>query len=68
MKILAVLALISLAVGPVQEETRSITAALCNGGTITIPLDDEEPKPRRDCHQNACHAGSRREETKCARQ
>ncbi len=64
MKILAVMALVPLAVGPLPQEEQSITAALCNGGTITIPLGDEDREPRRDCHQKGCHAGSCREKSK----
>lgn len=64
MNILALLALIPLAIGPLPQEERSIAAALCNGGTITIPLGDKEPAPRRNCDQKACHAGSCREKTK----
>lgn len=67
MKILAILALIPLALGPLPQEERSLIAALCNGGTITIPLGDKEPKPRRDCHQKGCHAGSCREKSKRAK-
>lgn len=67
MKILAILALIPVAIGPLPEEQQSITSALCNGGTITIPLGDNEPEPSGDCHQKGCHAGSCREKTKRAR-
>ena len=67
MKILAAFALIPVALGSPPQEERSITAALCNGGTITIPLGDKEREPRRDCHQKGCHGGSCREKSKRSR-
>ncbi|AWW73780.1 hypothetical protein CD351_05000 [Erythrobacter sp. KY5] len=66
MKLLAVIALIPVALGPLPQEERSLTIALCLGGEITIPLGDREDRPSRDCHQEGCHAGSCREKTKRA--
>ncbi len=59
MKALAFLALIPLATGPAPEEQRVLSVALCNGGEIEIPLDDDQP--HRECPQQACHAASCRE-------
>ena len=54
---LAVLALVPVILGPAPAERSAITATLCNGGTITIPLGEAEPAPRGDCHLKGCHAG-----------
>lgn len=63
-KALAIVALVPIALGPLPQEERVLTASLCNGGTITIPLSDDEDAPQRDCHQQACHAGTCREKSK----
>ena len=56
---LAVLALIPMAIGPLPQNENSLTVALCNGGTITIPIGQkDEPSKQRDCHQKGCHAGA----------
>lgn len=67
MKIFAMLALIPFAIGPLPKEQQSITAALCNGGTMIIPLGDKERQPRGECLQKGCHAGSCREKTRRAK-
>jgi hypothetical protein len=62
--IAALLALIPMMTGPLPEAERTITAAMCGGGTITIPLGNRDDQPKPDCAQKACHAGSCREKTK----
>lgn len=64
MKLLAILALVPVAIGPLPQDDRTLTINLCLGGEIIIPLDDREQKQDGDCHQQACHAGSCREKTK----
>lgn len=61
MKRLAILALVPVALGPLPQEERSLTISLCLGGEITIPLDEKDGENKRDCHQQACHAGNCRE-------
>lgn len=67
MKLLAILALVPIAIGPLPQEGRTLTISLCLGGEITIPLDDGGEKQERDCHQKGCHAGNCREKTKRSR-
>lgn len=56
---LAILAVLPMITGPLpNEEGRSIVAALCAGGQITIPISGSEDQPKRDCHQKGCHAGN----------
>lgn len=56
---LAFAALIPAMIGPLPTEGgAAITARLCNGGTITIPIGGAPPAPDRDCHPKACHAGT----------
>ncbi len=59
---LALAALLPVLIGPLPSQADTgptITAQLCNGGTITIPLGDGEP-PVGDgaCYPKACHAGN----------
>jgi hypothetical protein len=55
----AIAALVPVLVGPLPAQSSTITAALCNGGTITIPLnDDDAPGKNGLCHPKGCHAGS----------
>ncbi|MBV7259077.1 hypothetical protein [Erythrobacter crassostreae] len=61
MKALALIALIQLGLGPLQEDERTLTVSLCLGGEITIPIGDEKDQRKRGCHQSACHAGNPRE-------
>lgn len=67
-KIFSVLAVASMAIGPVpmgkEEAGRSLTMALCNGGEITIPLGDDEEEAPLDCQSMACHAVNCREKNK----
>ncbi len=58
------LALMPLITGPLPESSeRSIVARLCNGGTITIPIEDDEQDPGTPCDMQACHAGTCRKRT-----
>lgn len=59
---LALAALVPVMVGPLPAQGATITAKLCNGGTITIPVGDGTPAPDRDCHPKGCHAGTCRED------
>ena len=60
----ALLALIPVMIGPLPAQAETITAKLCNGGTITIPLgDDDAPVQDENCHPKGCHAGSCRAKT-----
>lgn len=58
MKILAVLALLPVAIGPLPQEERALTIDLCLGGQVTIPLGDENKGEDRICHSQGCHAGN----------
>ena len=43
---LAIAALVPVMLGPAPAEHTAITATLCNGGTITIPVGDDAPAPK----------------------
>ncbi len=64
--IIRLVAIIPMATGPLPmpQEQRTLTMGLCDGGQIVIPLGNEDEKPERDCHQQACHAGTCREKAK----
>jgi hypothetical protein len=65
MKLLAILALLPIAVGPLPQEQRTLTLELCLGGEITIPLGGQDDKNEDHCpDQQACHAGTCREKPK----
>ena len=57
----ALAALIPVLIGPLPAEEEAITAKLCNGGTITIPVGDGTPRQDENCHPKGCHAGTCRE-------
>lgn len=57
----ALAALIPVLVGPLPAQSTAITATLCNGGTITIPVGGDTPQDKGDCHPKGCHAGTCRE-------
>lgn len=57
-------ALLPVMLGPLPAEEQAITAKLCNGGTITIPMGDGDPTEDRNCHPKGCHAGTCREKEK----
>ena len=63
---LALFALLQMMIGPLPEEEKTLTSALCAGGEITIPLGNEDKESKRDCHQQACHAGNCRQKAKRA--
>ncbi|TAD78384.1 MAG: hypothetical protein EAY70_07060 [Sphingomonadales bacterium] len=66
---LALATLIPVMIGPLPAQQDTITAKLCNGGTITIPLgDDEAPAKEGNCHPKGCHAGTCRERGDPARE
>lgn len=59
----AIAALVPVLVGPLPAQSTMLTAKLCGGGEISIPLGKETPdKP--DCHPKGCHAGTCREKGK----
>jgi hypothetical protein len=60
--ILALIALVPVMIGPLPEAERSITAQLCSGGSVTIPLGNRDDAPSGDCLQKACHAGNCRKQ------
>ncbi|WP_036858073.1 hypothetical protein [Erythrobacter cryptus] len=56
---LALAALVPVMLGPLPAPRAAITARLCNGGTITLPLGNEAPaQDQRPCHPKGCHAGT----------
>jgi len=56
---LLLIGLAPMMLGPLSSGGDSITAQLCNGGTVTIPIErDNEQQPERDCRFQACHAGT----------
>jgi len=60
---LALAALVPVLIGPLPAQGATLTAKLCGGGEISIPLGKGTPdKP--DCHPKGCHAGTCREKTK----
>ena len=66
MKLIALLALVPVAIGPLPADERTITVALCLGGEITIPIGGDDEEPRRGCHLQACHAAAWRPKSKAA--
>lgn len=60
---LAIAALVPVLIGPLPAQNAALTAKLCGGGEISIPLGkggDDKP----DCHPKGCHAGTCREKDK----
>ena len=57
--LLALLAVVPLAAGtsPEAKPARMLTAGLCNGGVIRIPIGEEDGE-RRPCGAQACHFAS----------
>lgn len=69
MKLLALVALIPVAIGPLPSEQRVLNVGLCIGDkVITIPLDDEPSKEEHPCSSAGCHAGASREKSKGPKQ
>jgi hypothetical protein len=60
----ALAALVPVLIGPLPTETTTITARLCNGGTIAIPLGNDSPAEDGRCDPKGCHAGTCREKSK----
>lgn len=58
----ALVALIPVMMGevPPDQGAASMTARLCGGGTVTIPLPYGEPDAPAPCHAKGCHAGCSR--------
>ena len=55
----AAIALIPAFIGPLPAQARALTATLCNGGTITIPLDQPPPPPgSTPCCAKGCQGSS----------
>ncbi|MCX9147786.1 hypothetical protein [Erythrobacter sp. WG] len=63
---LALASLLPVMLGPApapRDGPATITATMCGGGTVTIPLGPgKAPAERRDCHPKGCHAGTCRED------
>jgi hypothetical protein len=58
----AALALLPAMVGPLAAAERSLEVALCNGGSVSLPLGGE-PAPEegsRPCCAKGCHSSSSR--------
>ncbi|GAA4045166.1 hypothetical protein [Parerythrobacter jejuensis] len=54
-------ALAPVMIGPYQQvpgQSRTLEAQLCNGGTISILLDDSDEEQAPPCPEQACHAGN----------
>ena len=57
---LALASLLPLVLGPLPVEGRTLEARLCNGGSVSIPIEpNDEPIPEL-CLQKGCHAGCNR--------
>jgi hypothetical protein len=57
----ATIALIPALSGPVSAHPDSVEIALCQGGTLTIPLDHEPAAPAAEpCCAKGCHAQRKR--------
>ncbi|MBT8426642.1 MAG: hypothetical protein KJO02_01295 [Erythrobacter sp.] len=54
---LGLASIIPLVVGPLPEADDVLSAKLCNGGTIEIPLKKKQPS-EQPCAAKGCHAGS----------
>ncbi len=59
---LALAALVPVMIGPLPMARETITARLCGGGTLTIPLEKEAPADDGRCHPKGCHAGTCRDD------
>lgn len=57
----AALALVPVMIGPLPAAAETITAKLCNGGTITIPVGGAPAGEDGNCHPKGCHAGTCRQ-------
>lgn len=55
---LALAVLVPVMIGPLPAQAGTITARLCGGGTITIPVGGDNPAQEQGCHPKGCHAGT----------
>ncbi len=62
--VLALAALVPVLIGPLPATSAALTAKLCGGGEISIPLGKGSGGDKRDCHPKGCHAGTCREKAK----
>lgn len=60
---LVLVAFIPAMVGPLPAEQVTLTARICGGGTMAIPLGQGEPAPDRRCDAKGCHAGTSRKKS-----
>ena len=63
-RLFALAALVPVLIGPLPAQSASLTARLCGGGEISIPLGKGSRDDQRDCHPKGCHAATCREKTK----
>lgn len=58
----ALVALIPVMMGKVQPDqgAAGMTARLCGGRTVIVPLPHREPDAPAPCHAKGCHAGGSR--------
>lgn len=54
---IALAALVPLMAGPLPSEGKALVASLCNGGSIALPLGDNDPEPDQHMAAKGCHAG-----------
>ena len=60
---LALAALVPVMIGPLPAQGETITAKLCGGGSITIPIGgNKQPGGDPACHIKGCHAGTCRDD------
>lgn len=59
----ALAALVPVLIGPLPAQSIAVTATLCGGGEITIPLG-KGSQDTPGCHPKGCHAGTCRERAK----
>lgn len=56
--LLGLVALVPMMMGSPPAQEKSLVAALCNGGTISIPLRDGRRDRPESCQMKGCHAGT----------
>lgn len=56
----ALAALLPVMLGPLPPAPETLTAKLCGGGTISIPLPARGGHDPAPCHPKGCHAGGER--------
>ena len=55
-------AMIPVLTGPLPAPENALTVALCNGGSIEIPLGDRDGDAPAPCEAKGCHAGNCRKQ------